>query len=99
LMQSMPAYRGTTTFIITTDHGRGDGPVNWKRHGEDVVGAEAIWMAVLGPDTPAIGVVPNTPFTQAQIATTLAVLLGEDWRSVKPGAASAVNGTIGRRQR
>jgi hypothetical protein len=99
LMQSMPAYRGTTTFIVTTDHGRGDGPVNWKRHGEDVVGAEAIWMAVLGPDTPAVGDVPNTPFTQAQIATTLAELLGEDWLSAKPGAASAVRGTIGRRQR
>jgi hypothetical protein len=99
LMQSMPAYRGTTTFIITTDHGRGDGPVNWKRHGEDVVGAEAIWMAVLGPDTPALGDVPNTPFTQAQIATTLAELLGEDWPSAKPGAASAVRGAIGRRQR
>jgi hypothetical protein len=99
LMQSMPAYRGTTTFIVTTDHGRGDGPVNWKRHGEDVVGAEAIWMAVLGPDTPAVGDVPNTPFTQTQIATTLAELLGEDWLSAKPGAASAVRGTIGRRQR
>src|SRR5687768_3152584 len=99
LMQSMPAYRGTTTFIVTTDHGRGDGLVNWKRHGEDVVGAEAIWMAVLGPDTPAVGDVPNTPFTQAQIATTLAALLGEDWRSARPGAASAVSGTIGRRQR
>ena len=99
LMQSMPAYRGTTTFIITTDHGRGDGPVNWKRHGEDVVGAEAVWMAVLGPDTPAVGDVPNTPFTQAQIATTLAALLGEDWRSVRPGSASVMTGTIGRRQR
>lgn len=99
LMQSMPAYRGTTTFIITTDHGRGDGPVDWKRHGEDVVGAEAIWMAVLGPDTRAVGDVLNTSFTQAQIATTLAALLGEDWRSAKPGAASVVTGTIGRRQR
>jgi hypothetical protein len=99
LMQSMPSYRGTTTFIITTDHGRGDGPVSWKRHGEDVVGAEAIWMAVLGPDTPAVGDVPNAPFTQAQIAATLAALLGEDWRSVKSGAASAVGGTLGRRQR
>jgi hypothetical protein len=99
LMQSMPAYRGSTTFIITTDHGRGDGLVNWKRHGEDVVGAEAIWMAVLGPDTPPASDVANTPFTQAQVATTLAALLGEDWRSAKPGTAGVVSGTIGRRQR
>ena len=98
-MQSMPAYRGTTTFIITTDHGRGDGPVNWKRHGEDVVGAERIWAAIIGPDTPAVGDVDNTPFTQAQIATTLAALLGEDWRSAKPGAAAPIPGAVGRRPR
>jgi hypothetical protein len=98
-MQSMPAYRGTTTFIITTDHGRGDGPVNWKRHGEDVVGAERIWAAIIGPDTPAVGEVDNTPFTQAQIATTLAALLGEDWRSAKPGAAAPIPGAVGRRPR
>jgi hypothetical protein len=98
VMQSMPAYRGTTTFIITTDHGRGDGPVNWKRHGEDVVGAEAIWMAILGPDTPALGEVSNTPFTQSQVAATLAALLGEDWRSAKPGVAAVVSGTMNPRR-
>jgi hypothetical protein len=64
-----------------------------------VVGAEAIWMAVLGPDTPPAGDVTKTPFTQAQVATTLAALLGEDWRSVKPGIAGVVSGTIGPRQR
>ena len=98
-MQSMPAYRGTTTFIITTDHGRGDGPVNWKRHGEDVVGAEGIWAAIIGPDTPALGEVSGTPFTQAQIATTLAALLGEDWRSARPGAAAPIAVALGRRTR
>ena len=97
LMQSLPAYRGTTTFIITTDHGRGDGRADWKRHGEDVVGAEGIWMAVLGPDTPALGERENQTFTQAQVAATLATLLGEDWRSASPAAAPAVPGVIGRR--
>jgi hypothetical protein len=99
LMQSMPAYRGTTTFIITTDHGRGDGPVNWKRHGEDVAGAEGIWLAILGPDTPALGERANQPFTQAQIASTLAKLLGEDWRGANAAAANEVPGTIARRIR
>ncbi|MDE2218940.1 MAG: alkaline phosphatase family protein, partial [Gammaproteobacteria bacterium] len=32
-MQSRPEYRDQTTFIITTDHGRGHGPVEWKEHG------------------------------------------------------------------
>ena len=52
LMQSMPRYHGKTTFIITTDHGRGDGPKAWRDHGKDVAGAENTWMAVIGPDTP-----------------------------------------------
>jgi hypothetical protein len=99
LMQSLPAYRGTTTFIITTDHGRGDGRADWKRHGEDVAGAEAIWMAVLGPDTPALGERENQPFTQAQVAATLATLLGEDWKIASPAAAPVVPGIIGRRPR
>lgn len=99
LMQSMPAYRGSTTFIITTDHGRGDGAADWKRHGEDVAGAEAIWMAVLGPDTPALGERENATFTQAQVAATLASLLAEDWRRTNPAAAAAVADAVGRRPR
>lgn len=97
LMQSIPSYTGRTTFIITTDHGRGDGPVNWRRHGEDVAGAEAIWLAIIGPDTPAAGEVMDQPFTQAQIAATLASLLGEDWKGVNTAAANPVAGSIGRR--
>ena len=99
LMQSLPAYRGSTTFIITTDHGRGDGPANWKRHGEDVVGAEGIWLAIIGPDTPALGERANQRFTQSQVAQTLARLLGEDWRSANAAAASELPGAIGRRPR
>jgi hypothetical protein len=99
VMQSMPAYRASTTFIVTTDHGRGDGPADWKRHGEDVIGAEVIWMAVLGPDTPALGERENQTFTQAQVAATIATLLGEDWRAANAGAAGAVAGAIGRRPR
>jgi hypothetical protein len=34
-MQLMPAYRDQTTFIITTDRGRGCGPTEWKDHGTD----------------------------------------------------------------
>ena len=49
MMQAMPQYRGKTTFIITTDHGRGDGANGWRDHGKDVPGADRIWIAVLGP--------------------------------------------------
>ena len=50
-MQALPRYHGTTTFIITTDHGRGSGLVQWKEHGVEQKGSENIWIAVSGPDT------------------------------------------------
>ncbi|MCU0623666.1 MAG: hypothetical protein MUF53_07350, partial [Gemmatimonadaceae bacterium] len=83
--------RDRTTFVITTDHGRGDGPDRWKDHGEDVVGAERIWMAVIGPDTPPRGDrVRTSRVTQAQVAATVAALLGFDWPAASPGAAPPV---------
>src|SRR6267143_3641614 len=54
-LQGLPAYRDQTTFIITTDHGRGSGPIDWKEHGVEQPGSENIWIAVLGPDTRALG--------------------------------------------
>lgn len=80
LTQSIDQYRDKTTFIITTDHGRGSGPVNWRHHGAKVEGAENMWMAFLGPDTPALGERKNcAPVTQSQIAATLAAFLGENY--------------------
>ncbi len=87
-MQSIPEYRDQTTFIITTDHGRGSGPVDWKEHGVDQKGSENIWIAVLGPDTPALGERADiAPVTQAQIADTVAALLGKDYAKDVPAAA------------
>ena len=76
-MQSMPQYRDKTTFIITADHGRGSGDREWKNHGESVEGAQNVWIAVIGPDTPALGERTNiAPVTQSQIAATVAALVG-----------------------
>jgi len=86
-MQSMPEYRGQTTFLITTDHGRGSGPEEWKEHGVEEKGSENIWLAVIGPDTPALGERANSSITQAQIAATVASLLGRDYRKEVPEAA------------
>jgi hypothetical protein len=96
LLQAMPAYRGTTTFVITTDHGRGSGPKGWRDHGENVEGAQNIWIAVLGPDTPALGERSNAPaVTQSQIAATVAALLGEDWNAEQPRAGRVLPGVVG----
>jgi hypothetical protein len=76
-LQSLPEYRGTTTMIITTDHGRGDKGTAWRDHGERVDGAENTWIAVIGPDTPARGERTNAErVTQGQIAGTVAAFLG-----------------------
>ena len=90
-MQSMPEYRDTTTLLLTTDHGRGNGLENWKTHGKAIVEAREWWTAALGPDTPALGERENVaPVVQAQIAATIAKFLGEDFRAAVPEAAQAI---------
>jgi len=85
--QSLPAYRGRTALVVATDHGRGATPKDWTDHGRDVPAAERIWMAVMGPDTPALGVHEGATVTQSQLAATIAALLGEDFRAAVPAAA------------
>ncbi len=85
--QSLPAYRGRTALVVATDHGRGETPRDWTDHGEKVPAAERIWMAVMGPDTPALGVRAGVSATQSQLAATVAHLLGEDYCAGVPQAA------------
>ena len=90
-MQSDSAFRGQTTFIITTDHGRGSGLVDWKEHGVDQKGSENIWIAVIGPDTKPLGERENiAPVAQAQIAATFAAFLSKDYPHDVPAAAPAI---------
>ena len=94
-MQAMPEYRDQTTFVITTDHGRGSGLVEWKDHGVDQKGSENIWIAVLGPDTEPLGERTRTsPVTQAQIAATLAAFLGESYRFDVTAAAPLIEDVL-----
>src|ERR1700751_3805609 len=95
-LQGIPAYRDTTTFIITTDHGRGSGPVEWKEHGVEQKGSENIWIAVMGPDTAPLGEREHTAeITQARIAATVAALLGKDYRQAVPAAAPSIAEAFG----
>jgi hypothetical protein len=92
VMQSMPQYRNQTTFIITTDHGRGSGLTEWKEHGAEQKGSENIWIAVMGPDTAPLGEREHIwPVTQSQIASTLAAFLHKDYRNDVPAAAQAID--------
>jgi len=87
-IQQMAEYKDKTALVLTTDHGRGNTRVDWTDHGKKVAGAEYIWMAVMGPDTPAKGVREHVEATQSQVAATIARLLGEDFQAVSPKAAA-----------
>lgn len=85
-IQQDATYKGKTTLVITTDHGRGTEPLDtWRGHGTDIKGADEIWIAVLGPDTPALGeVADNCQLYQSQVAKTVAAFLGVKYTSKKP---------------
>jgi hypothetical protein len=59
-----------------------------------VKGAEGIWIAVIGLDTPAIGVRKNLTVTQSQVAATIAALLGKNFQTAQPKAAAPLPGVI-----
>ena len=69
-------YRGSTTLVVTADHGRGRTPEDWPSHGTKVAGAEEMWVAIMGPDTPAEGYQEELSVRQADVAPTIIELLG-----------------------
>lgn len=77
--QSMDQYRDKTALVIATDHGRGDGREGWKSHNAKLVGSERIWIAVMGPNVPSLGLRKEIDATQGQVASTVASLLGYDF--------------------
>ena len=97
-LQALPQYRDSTTLIISPDHGRGALPSDWTSHGKRVPRSGETWLMALGPDTPALGERRNVPTVhQAQIAATVAALLGEDYSSAFPEAAPAVEDIVRKR--
>jgi hypothetical protein len=91
LLQSMETYRGKSTVIVTTDHGRGKSLVDWPSHGGNVPGSDETWLAVFGPDTPARGEIANAPdYSQSHIASTILAFYGLDYRDFNPKAAPPI---------
>lgn len=89
-VQTDPRYRNKTTLFITTDHGRGDVvKKEWTSHNNKITGANEIWYAVIGPDTPAKGELKNkTQVYQKQFAQTIARFLGYTYKAKHPIAAA-----------
>jgi hypothetical protein len=86
-VQSLDAYRDKTTFIITTDHGRGATTKTWQSHGGKLPESDRTWLAALGPDTPAVGDIVSEKMGLDQVAATVFKLLGLDYAKVEPRAA------------
>lgn len=79
-VQTTKGYKDNTTFIITTDHGRGKKNGKWTSHGEFINGSSQTWLAVIGPAIQPIGEVKEKQqLFQQQVAQTIAGLLGEEF--------------------
>ena len=92
MVQAMPEYAGATALVLATDHGRGATNADWTSHGRKVPAAEATWSAVMGPATPALGVRESVTVTTAQVAATIAALVGEDFLTGVPATAPPLPG-------
>jgi hypothetical protein len=94
-LQTLPEYRGTTAVVLSPDHGRGTECHDWTSHGKKIPRSEETWLAAFGPGIAPRGERESTPLVrQAQIAATVAALLGEDWLAAAPGAAPPVPGLL-----
>ncbi len=91
-VQTTPGYKDNTTFIITTDHGRGSRSGKWDSHGRFIRGSSQVWMALIGPHIKPLGEVKkDQQLFQEQIAQTIANLLGEDFAGDKIAPAISMN--------
>ena len=93
-LQSQPDYRDRTSLLITTDHGRGRTPTDWRDHGRDVVGADDTWMAFVAPSMAQRGEWRDAPpITASQAAATLVGWMGLNPAELR-NAAPAVAGSM-----
>lgn len=99
-LQALPEYRGTTSLIISPDHGRGVTSEDWTSHGKKIPRAEETWLMALGPDTPPLGERRNVPpVHQAHVAPTVAALLGENFGAAFPEAIAPLADVVARKPR
>ena len=90
-LESDKQYKGKTSVIVTTDHGRGLTENDWGSHGKDISEARYIWMAFISPDTHLRGEWKDSQTVyQNQIAATLAKYLGFDYMEQNPNAGKPV---------
>jgi hypothetical protein len=87
LVQTDPFYKNNTSFIITTDHGRGRREDNWNTHGFWIGGSGETWMALMGNGIDPVGeLCKKQQVYQKQIAATIGLLLGLTYQAKHPVA-------------
>ncbi len=76
-IESDSYYKGNTTLIITTDHGRGTKPLDtWRSHGKDILGSDQVWLIAFGKGVRPIGEIKTQEQLYSdQIAASIAKLL------------------------
>jgi hypothetical protein len=86
MVQQMPEYKNKTTLLVLCDHGRGDKvKKEWTSHGRKVEGSGQIWLGALGPGIEPMGEIrTDEQLYQAQIAQTIAKLLGYNFKADQP---------------
>lgn len=90
-VQTTPGYKDHTTFLITTDHGRGASSSKWTKHGLFVNGSSQTWLALIGPNIQPLGELrTDEQFYEKQMAQTIAILVGEKFYSDKTIAPAMV---------
>lgn len=95
LVNKDPFYKNNTSFIITTDHGRGAKPGNWFKHGLFTSGSNNTWLLTLGPLFEAKGMVRNKQdIFSEQLAQTIAGLLGYTFATDHPVADPLALSTV-----
>ena len=84
-VESDPLYKGKTTLLITTDHGRGDKiKAQWTSHGDKVNDCHEIWYAMIGAKVPALGEVQTQEQVyQRELIHKVSVLMGLNFQSAK----------------
>ena len=75
-------YKGKTSILITTDHGRGAGTGEndtWRGHGTSIKDADQVWIMALGNHIKSIGASrKNKQYFTSQFAPTLNEILKLD---------------------
>ncbi len=74
-----PFYKGRTTYLVTTDHGRGYGN-DFPLHGDGSPGSGETFFLAFGRGIPVLGEVSDAPdYKNRQIAATIAEILDIDF--------------------